>query len=132
MVCWQIESHGVGGVEDAEPSHDDLKVRGLLMLIPDSDGCSKSREEGVLVDGIRAVGHQGQPAEDDGLAAVLRVLRDMLIKRKHMGLCRPSAGELPTGVAGDVAQGDVVAIDPEVVLREGVEQVDRDPVDDAC
>ena len=133
MVCREVKGHGVGSMEDAEPAHNGLEVRRLVMLVWDSNGCPKSSEEGILVDGVSAVGHQGQPAEDYSLAAILRVLRDVLVEGEHMGLRRPLAGELPTGVAEDVAQGEVIAAaEPEMPRREGVEQVDRSPADEAC
>ena len=133
MVCQEVKGHGVGSLEDAEPAHNGFDVRRLVMLVWDSNGCPKSSEEGILVDGVSAVGHQGQPAEDYSLAAILRVLRDVLVEGEHMGLRRPLAGELPTGVAEDVAQGEeIAAAAPEMSRRESVQQVDRSPADEAC
>ena len=33
MVCQEVNGHGVGGMEDAEPAHNSLHVRRLVMLV---------------------------------------------------------------------------------------------------
>ena len=133
MVRREVKSHGMGGIENAEPAHDGLKVRGLLVLVCDSNGCPKGSEEGILVHGVSPVGHKGQPAENYGLAAVFRMLRDVLVEGEHVGLSRALLSEFPAGVAKDVAQGEVLAVvEPKKMRSQGVHLAHRRTANEAC
>ena len=126
MMCRKVKGDAVGGMEDAEPAHNIFEMRGLFVLILDGSGCPKGSEEGVLVDGVSPVGHEGQPAEHNGLAPVLSVLRDVLVEGKREGWGRAQWGECPAGVAADVAQGEVLAdVEEEEFRGHRVDIADR-------
>ena len=83
--------------------------------------------------GVSPVGHKGQPAENYGLAAVFRMLRDVLVEGEHVGLSRALLSEFPAGVAKDVAQGEVIAAaEPKMPRSQSVHLVDRSPANEAC
>ena len=133
MVRREVKGNGMGGLEDAEPAHNIFEMRGLFVLVLDSSGCPKGSEEGILVDGVSPVCHKGQPAEHNGLAAVLGVLRDVLVEGERVGLSRAQWGEYPAGVAEDVAKGEVLAdVEEEKVCGQGVDIAKRRTANEAA